>query len=188
MIFKKASRLFAMSHHSTTPTTSSPPSFKAALSTSQSVPLGRLCPSSRRTIPLSQIRQRERVYELLSMLADESHIFLLPSHPRENIRESWVVTNVRKLLQDLVSMLMLKKEQCYPTGIMPLGALDGIFPTFNPQMVAGFLESLQFCYEIEPPNTDSYTPFEAYYFFPALAQQPVEGLVFSGTDGFHLLH
>ena len=66
------------------------------------------------------------------------------------------------------------------TGVVPLSEIKKIFPNHNPQMIVGFLTSLEFCHQIGESEASlisrghlqsSDTQSESYYFFPALVSE-----------------
>ena len=99
----------------------------------------------------------------------------------------WIILQKQALLGEINGTIFAPKsfsqhkDLSWSTGVVPSFKLKNEFPNYNPNMVAGFLTHLEFCFKIEDhetlallkneaTNVEDTSPniSEEYYFFPAL--------------------
>ena len=112
--------------------------------------------------------------EFLTTLSDRGFILFLKYG-----QSSWIVVKIEALLNDINGTLFAPchfKEHCdlsSNTGIVPASNLCEVFPQYNPEMLLGFLESLDFCRPVDH-SVLQYTNLRATHstsnllFFPGL--------------------
>ena len=122
---------------------------------------------------------------LVSTLSDKGLLLLVKGG--ENCGDWWIILQKQTLLSDINGTIFAPKsfsqhkDLSWSTGVVPSFKLKNEFPDYNPNMVAGFLTHLEFCFKIEDRETLSLLKEEAatvedtspdvseeYYFFPAL--------------------
>ena len=122
---------------------------------------------------------------LVSTLSDKGLLLLVKGG--ENCGDWWIILQKQTLLSDINGTIFAPKsfrqhkDLSWSTGVVPSFKLKNEFPDYNPNMVAGFLTHLEFCFNIEDCETLSLLKEEAatvedtspdasqeYYFFPAL--------------------
>ena len=120
----------------------------------------------------------------LTTLSEHGQLLYLRNN--ENILDSWVILNEEMLLSQVNGTIFAPEhfKQHHnissSTGVVPLSEIKKIFPNHNPQMIVGFLTSLEFCHQIGESEASlisrghlqsSDTQSESYYFFPALVSE-----------------
>ena len=122
---------------------------------------------------------------LISTLSDKGLLFLVKGV--ESHGDWWIILQKQALLGEINGTIFAPKsfsqhkDLSWNTGVVPSFKLKNEFPNYNPNMVAGFLTHLEFCFIIEDPKTLALLKDEAtnvedtspniseeYYFFPAL--------------------
>ena len=122
---------------------------------------------------------------LISTLSDKGLLFLVKGV--ESHGDWWIILQKQALLGEINGTIFAPKsfsqhkDLSWNTGVVPSFKLKNEFPDYNPNMVAGFLTHLEFCFIIEDPKTLALLKDEAtnvedtspnvsqeYYFFPAL--------------------
>ena len=117
--------------------------------------------------------------EFLTTLSDKGLILFL-----KHFQSSWIVVKTEILLNEINGTLFAPqhfKEHCdlaSNTGIVPTSNLLKVFPQHNPEMLLGFLESLDFCRPVDHSvlqytNLQTTTPTDStadLLFFPGLIQ------------------
>ena len=132
------------------------------------------------------------LFEFLTILSDKGLILFIRSTDCIN---SWVIINKSSLLKDINGTLFAPshfKEYCSTlasnTGIVPVSVLRDVFPQYDPDMLVGFLKSLEFCHEIDENTlkiitTNLSSSSEKLLYFPALVSVEPSSEV-TITDGF----
>ena len=117
--------------------------------------------------------------EILTTLSDKG-LILFVHHPHS----SWIVVKTEALLNEINGTLFAPRQfkehrdiLASNTGIVSTSSLLSVFPHHNPEMLVGFLQSLNFCQPVEPSvleNTNlQTTPSHStadLLFFPGLVQ------------------
>ena len=136
--------------------------------------------------------------ECLTILSDKGLIMFITSTDSTN---SWVIINKTSLLKEINGTLFAPshfKEYrltlASNTGIVPVSVLSDVFPQYDPDMLVGFLKSLEFCHEIDEdtlqiitntlPSQNSYS--DKLLYFPALASEPMKNVEISNGFGWCL--
>ena len=130
--------------------------------------------------------------EFLTILSDKGLILFIRSTDSIN---SWVIINKSSLLKEINGTLFAPshfKEYhstlASNTGIVPVTVLSDVFPQYDPDMLVGFLKSLEFCHEIDEKTfkiitTNLLSSPEKLLYFPALVSVEPSSEV-TITDGF----
>ena len=151
---------------------------------------------------LSQIIQNENepslpsnesvLLELLTILSDKGLILFIRSTYSTS---SWAIVDKHSLLKEINGTLFApshfkeyRSTLASNTGIVPVSALSDEFPQYNPDMLVGFLKSLEFCHEIDKNtlkiiSTNLSSSSEKLLYFPALVSVEPSSEV-TITDGF----
>lgn len=132
----------------------------------------------------------ENIVELLTTLSNRGLIIFIMSQSK--IHHSWIVVEKESLLREVNGTLFAPpnfKEYCpvaSNTGVVPISAIHTLFPQHDPQMLVGFLESMEFCHPLSPlslrgtnlkvseevSESASAPPSKVkYYFFPSLVKE-----------------
>ena len=135
------------------------------------------------------------VSELLTTLSDKGLILFI-----QQPQSSWIVVKTESLLKEINGTLFaphhFKELHHYfasNTGIVPASNLHKAFPEHNPEMLIGFLKSLDFCHPVDPSvlqytnlqTTPAYSTPDDLFFFPGLVQsQRPDSLTKHGTLQF----
>ena len=130
--------------------------------------------------------------KFLTILSDKGLIVFIRSTDSIN---SWVIINKSSLLKEINGKLFApsyfkeyRSTLASNTGIVPLSALSDVFPQYDPDMLVGFLKSLEFCHEIDENtlkiiSTNLSSSSEKLLYFPALVSVEPSSEV-TITDGF----
>ena len=130
--------------------------------------------------------------ELLTFLSDKGLILFIRS---TNSINSWVIINKTSLLKEINGILFApsyfkeyRSTLAGNTGIVPVSVLCELFPRYDPDMLVGFLKSLEFCHEIDENTLKSITTnlsssSEKLLYFPALVSVD-RSFEVTITDGF----
>ena len=136
--------------------------------------------------------------EFLTILSDKGLILFIRS---TNSINSWVIINKTSLLKKINGTLFApshfkeyRSTLVSNTGIVPVSVLSDVFPQYDPDMLVGFLKSLEFCHEIDentlqiisntlPPR---YSYSDKLLYFPALASEPMKNVEISNGFGWCL--
>ena len=112
--------------------------------------------------------------EFLTILSDKGLIVFIRSI------NSWVIINKSSLLKEINGTLFApshfkeyRSTLASNTGIVPVFVLSDVFPQYDPDMLVGFLKSLEFCHEIDENTlkivtTNLSSSSEKLLYFPAL--------------------
>ena len=136
--------------------------------------------------------------EFLTILSDKGLILFIRSTDSIN---SWVIINTKSLFKEIIGTLFAPshfKEYhstlVSNTGIVPASILSDVFPQYDPDMLEGFLKSLEFCHEIDEdtlqiitntlPSRYSYS--DKLLYFPALASEPMKNVEICNGFGWCL--
>ena len=132
--------------------------------------------------------------EFLTILSDKGLIVFIKC--ADSIHR-WVIINKTSLLKEINGTLFApsyfkeyRSTLASNTGIVPVSVLSDVFPQYNPDMLVGFLKSLEFCHEIDEdtlqiitntlPSRYSYS--DKLLYFPTLASEPMKNVEI--TNGF----
>ena len=130
--------------------------------------------------------------ELLTILSDKGLILFINS---TDSTSSWVIIDKQSLLKEINGTLFAPshfKEYhsilASNTGIVPVSVLSDVFPQYDPDMLVGFLKSLEFCHEIDENTlklitTNLSSSSDKLLYFPALVSAEPSSEV-TITDGF----
>ena len=130
--------------------------------------------------------------ECLTILSDKGLIMFIRSTDSTN---NWVIINKTSLLKEVNGTLFAPlhfKEYSSTlasnTGIVPVSVLSDVFPQYDPDMLVGFMKSLEFCHEIDENTfkiitTNLSSSSEKLLYFPALVSVEPSSEV-TITDGF----
>ena len=133
--------------------------------------------------------------ELLTTLSDKGLILFIQQSQSVS---SWIVVKTESLLKEINGTLFAPRhfkefrDLASNTGIIPASNLHKAFPKYNLEMLIGFLESLDFCRQIDPlllqytnlQTTPSHST-DNLLFFPGLVQsQRPDSLTKHGTLQF----
>ena len=130
--------------------------------------------------------------EFLTILSDKGLILFIRSTDSIN---SWVIINKTSLLKEINGTLFApshfkeyRSTLTSNTGIVPVSVLSDVFPQYDPDMLVGFLKSLEFCHEIDENTlkiitTNLSSSSEKLIYFPALVSVEPSSEV-TITDGF----
>ena len=146
----------------------------------------------------SSLPSNESVLEFLTILSDKGLIVFIKSADSIN---SWVIINKTSLLKEINGTLFApshfkeyRSTLASNTGIVPVSVLSNVFPQYDPDMLVGFLKSLEFCHEIDEdtlqiitntlPSRYSYS--DKLLYFPALASEPMKKIEISNGCGWCL--
>ena len=151
---------------------------------------------------LSQIIQNENelslpsnesvLLELLTILSDKGLILFIRSTYSTS---SWVIVDKHSLLKEINGTLFApshfkeyRSTLASNTGIVPVTVLSDVFRQYDPDMLVGFLKSLEFCHEIDKNtlkiiSTNLSSSSEKLLYFPALVSVEPSSKV-TITDGF----
>ena len=132
--------------------------------------------------------------EYLTTLSDKGLILFL-----KHSKSSWIVVKTESLLNEINGTLFAPchfrehRDLASNTGIVPVSNLHKVFPHYNPDMLIGFLESLDFCQQVDHSvllytNLQTTTPSHStadLLFFPGLirSERP-DSLIQQGTLQF----
>ena len=142
--------------------------------------------------------ERSVLLEFLTTLSDKGLILFLKS---EDDAQSWIVIDRATLIHEVNGVLFASKEMKHAyqniasnTGIVPKSILQKIFPKHNPDMLIGFLKSLQFCHVLDPNtlqlfknnmSVPSSQPSGELLFFPSLiCTEPPTNIVIENGLGW----
>lgn len=130
-------------------------------------------------------RDLETLFTLLKSLSDKGQVLLLQSS--KDPAECFVVLKMTELLHEVNGTLFAPqnfkqhKDFANSTGLSPRTRIKAVFPLYDPNMIIGYLEQMEFCRKIKDVitvvqcagghSTESLDPTEEYYFFPALIQE-----------------
>ena len=138
------------------------------------------------------------LFEFLTILSDKGLIMFIRNADSIN---SWVIINKTSLLKEINGTLFAplhfkeyRSTLASNTGIVPVTVLSDVFPQYDPDMLVGFLKSLEFCHEIDEDtlqiitNTLSprYSLSDKLLYFPALASEPMKNVEISNGFGWCL--
>ena len=138
------------------------------------------------------------LFEFLTILSDKGLILFIRSTDSIN---SWVIINKTSLLKEINGTLFApshfkeyRSTLASNTGIVPVSVLSDVFPQYDPDMLVGFLKSLEFCHEIDEDTLQIITntlPFRYSYsdkllYFPTLASEPMRNVEISNGFGWCL--
>ena len=130
--------------------------------------------------------------EFLTILSDKGLILFIKN---TDSAISWVVINKSSFLKDINGTLFApsyfkeyRSTLASNTGIVPVSVLCDVFPQYDPDMLVGFLKSLEFCHEIDENTLNRITTnfsssSEKLLYFPALVSVEPSSEV-TITDGF----
>ena len=126
----------------------------------------------------------DELAHLMSSLSDKGLVLLIKTCG--SIEESWVILQKQELLSEFNGTIFAPenfrehRDFARSTGVVPFARIKHEFSQYDPAMIAGFLTHLEFCFEIDDPETIKRIEDEApkdetsldlsdeYYFFPAL--------------------
>ena len=133
---------------------------------------------------------------LLTTLSDKGLILFLEN---DDLHRSWIVINKEAVLKEVNGTLFAPtffkeyRPVASNTGIIPVSVLSNLFPSYNPNMLVGFLTSLEFCHPIDSVTLDTlstnisclssdFSSSEILLFFPALIKvsPPPEVIITTG--------
>ena len=123
--------------------------------------------------------------ELLTSLSDKGLILFVQN--QEHVKSSWVVVDKIGLLKEVNGTLFAPnhfkqyRQIASNTGIVPIVTLEELFPQYSSELLVGCLESMEFCYPVDPSvlldtnlkATSSTPPSGAncHLFFPSLVKE-----------------
>ena len=133
---------------------------------------------------------------LLTTLSDKGLILFLENN---DLHKSWIVINKEAVLKEVNGTLFAPtffkeyRPVASNTGIIPVSVLNKLFPNYDPNMLVGFLTSLEFCHPIDSVTLDTlstnisclsfdFSTPETLLFFPALVKvsPPPEVIITTG--------
>ena len=138
--------------------------------------------------------------ESLTSLCDKGLIMFVPN--QEYPQSSWVVVEKESLLKEVNGTLFAPNyfKQYHQslssnTGIVPITALEELFPQYSSEMLVGCLESMEFCHPVDPSalqGTSNKGPLlsqplgASHLFFPGLVKEHRPDIFFSPRFGWCL--
>ena len=152
--------------------------------------------------------------KLFCSLSDRGLVLLVEAKNKE---ESWVVLQRQTLLSEINGTIFapqtFRQHQHFSrsTGVVPFSKLMQAFPQYHPDLIAGFLTHLEFCFKIDDMETlrriedearsvggtsTDLDPSDEYYFFPALVSvenplqvwQPDDSMTYQCGWYYHCTH
>ena len=141
--------------------------------------------------------------ESLTSLCDKGLIMFVPN--QEYPQSSWVVVEKETLLREVNGTLFApdnfkqyQQSLSSNTGIVPITALEELFPQYSSEMLVGCLECMEFCHPVDPSALQG-TYFESdkvpllsqplgasHLFFPSLVREHRPDIFFSPRFGWCL--